>query len=355
MIDLYSKVITQYEQNLPFVIYNKPNNKKIIGIFQENDHLYYAKSFNEAGFIMAAFDSNTSPILIPADKSEVIIEKFKKNNSKLDKSSVEKTQNEGAKNAFEALVSKAIKDIEGGFFNKVVLSRKELVDIPDFDLIQLFEKLLNSYASAFTYCWFHPKVGLWMGATPEQLLKAKGDHFKTVALAGTQKYRDTEEVLWENKEKEEQQFVTDFILDNLKGVTTEILVSSPYTTRAGSLLHLKTDIRGTLNPSFSLKQVLDILHPTPAVCGLPKIIAKDFILEHEGYDRTFYTGFLGELNKCFGNGKNNTDLYVNLRCMSIKDSQATLFIGGGINKGSVPEKEWIETVNKSMIMKKIIN
>lgn len=356
MNDFFTKVKTQYEQNLPFVIYNKPNNKKIVGIFQKNDHLYFAKDFTEIGFIMAPFDNNSSAVLLPEKYSEIIVTNFKKNNIKpTTVSSINKEQDIEKKSAHEALISKGIKKIEAGFFNKVVLSRQEIATIPNFNLIILLEKLLNTHTSAFTYCWFHPKVGLWMGATPEQLLKAKSNNFKTVALAGTQKYYCTEQVVWGNKEKEEQQFVTDFILDNLKMFTTEISVSSPYTTRAGGLLHLKTDIQGILSPKFSLKQVLEVLHPTPAVCGLPKTIAKDFIIANEGYDRTFYSGFLGELNKNFVSNKQNTDLYVNLRCMTIQDNKATLYVGGGINKGSVVEKEWIETVNKTMTMKKIIN
>ena len=91
------------------------------------------------------------------------------------------------------------------------------------------------------------------------------------------------------------------------------------------------------------------MHPTPAVCGFPKDESKAFILENENYDRTFYTGFLGELNV-----HNQTDLFVNLRCMEIVDKQVNLFIGCGITKDSIPEKEWEESINKSMTMNKIL-
>jgi isochorismate synthase len=98
-----------------------------------------------------------------------------------------------------------------------------------------------------------------------------------------------------------------------------------------------------------LQQVIQLLHPTPAVCGFPKEQSKDFILENENYDRTFYTGFLGELNI-----ENQTDLFVNLRCMEIEDAKAHLFMGCGITKDSIPEKEWEESINKSATMKKIL-
>lgn len=238
----------------------------------------------------------------------------------------------------------------------MVVSRKEIVDLVKFDLVLIFEKLIQSYPTAFCYCWFHPKIGLWMGATPERLLKSNNNNFDTMSLAGTQKIHGAKEVVWEKKEMEEQQFVTDFILRNLKDLTSEVSVSSPYTTQAGTLAHIKTDIEGVINENSSLKQVVSVLHPTPAVCGLPKESAKDFIIENEGYDREYYTGFLGELNKQgYNNEELKSDLFVNLRCMQIKDNQAHLYMGCGITKDSIPEKEWKESVNKSVTMKKILN
>jgi len=96
------------------------------------------------------------------------------------------------------------------------------------------------------------------------------------------------------------------------------------------------------------------LHPTPAVCGLPKNEAKSFILENENYDRKYYTGFLGELNSDV-NGINTSSLYVNLRCMEIAKDEAIIYVGGGITKDSIPEKEWEETVRKTATMKKVLS
>ena len=98
------------------------------------------------------------------------------------------------------------------------------------------------------------------------------------------------------------------------------------------------------------------MHPTAAVCGLPKETAKEFILKNERYKREYYSGFLGEFNIDLVSFKNiQTDLFVNLRCMKITKDKAQLFIGCGITKDSIPEDEYKETVYKSMTMKKIIN
>ncbi|RZJ26337.1 MAG: isochorismate synthase, partial [Flavobacterium sp.] len=225
----------------------------------------------------------------------------------------------------------------------------------DLDVVAAFKKLIALYPTAFRYLWFHRETGIWMGATPEQLIKANDKQFNTVALAGTQAFSGNEQVEWQQKEIAEQQFVTDFISESLMSSASGMTFSDSYTAKAGNLLHIKTDIQGTLNTDASLEEVLKVLHPTPAVCGFPKADAKEFITANEGYDREFYSGFLGELNKDFANDKKASELYVNLRCMKIDDNNAHLFIGCGITKDSIPENEFTETVNKSLTMKKVLN
>jgi isochorismate synthase len=352
MNSIFDKVNQHIKQNLPFVIYRKPNSKTVVGIFQENDHLYFSKDFQEKGFVFAPFQ-NENVIVFPLEFSEV---KFAaphfmiSSDVHLDDLEVNQTD----KDNFIKLVQKGIDAINKGVFAKVVLSRTETKKIENFDIETVFDRMLQQYSTAFCYCWFHPKIGMWMGATPEKLLQAKSNKFNTMALAGTQPFLGNDVVFWQNKEREEQEFVTHFILENLKNITSEVNVSSPYTTRAGNLLHLKTDIEGVLSSDSNLKKVVDILHPTPAVCGLPKMLAKDFILENENYEREYYTGFLGELNHDFATNETASDLYVNLRCMKIKKQEVQFFMGCGITKDSHPEAEWEETVNKSKTMKRIL-
>ena len=238
------------EQNLPFVIYCKPNSDKITGFFQQNDILYEATDFTEKGFVFASFDGSNT-FLIPEKESEIKTEFFqKKEIMVLNKEVV--LANETIKNQFENLVAKGIQAIENNQFKKVVLSRKESVELVDFDLLRTFESLVYLYPTTFVYCFYHPKVGTWLGATPEQLLKAKGQEFKTIALAGTQKDAGSNDVIWPKKEQEEQQFVTDYIVEKVKNVASELVVSKPYSLKAGSIWHIKTDISGTLNSSSKL-------------------------------------------------------------------------------------------------------
>ena len=270
------------------------------------------------------------------------------------------------------LVTSALAKLKAGDMQKVVLSRQEMVPLKSSDPVSIFIDLLHGYPDAFVYCWYHPSTGIWLGATPETLIKTEGLNFKTMALAGTQKFKGEMNVTWGEKEILEQEYVTTSILDDLKDteLTEDINVSETYTSRAGGVLHLKTDISGKLKCGDGLGAIIRSLHPTPAVCGLPKEKSRNYILEEESFDREFYTGFLGELNfqeklsrsrtrrntenLAYSAIRKKTALFVNLRCMKLEEDKAIIFVGGGITKDSNPEDEYLETVNKAQTMKKVL-
>ncbi len=353
MTDLFLKIKTHQEQNLPFVVFCKPDSDKMVGLFQKNDHLYFLENFEEKGFVFVSFEADTYPY-IPVEFSDILIE----NNHFRDFILEEKQQSVTpalGNDFYENLVFKGISAISDQVFSKVVLSRREEVLSNNFNVELVLKRMITYYPSAFKYCFFHPKIGMWIGATPEQFLQSDANNIKTVALAGTQAFGTNKNIVWGDKEKEEQQLVTNFIVDNLSIIAKEITVSSPYTIKAGNIMHIKTDISAKIKNKKALKTVITALHPTPAVCGLPMQSAKDFILKNEGYNREYYTGFLGEFNIDLVTFRTRqSDLFVNLRCMKIKKDKADIFIGGGITKDSDPKAEYLETVNKSMTMKKII-
>lgn len=345
-MSIFHKIEQHYSQQLPFVVYRKAKEQIVSGFFQQSDEIVYSDDFTEEGFIFAPFDNQSKSVLIPKIQSEFIQEKIVFNIE--NDVEVEIETNFSSKQNHIKLVENGVEAIHQNQFEKVVLSRKELVKLNDFDLIETYQKLLRNYPNAFVYVWFHPKVGLWLGATPETLVKIKGNKFETMALAGTQSYNGTTNVTWNQKEIEEQQIVTDYIVSNLKSSVESLDVGKVETVKAGSLVHLKTKISGQLKDNNS-KVIASVLHPTPAVCGMPLEASKKFILENENYNRSFYTGFLGEINL---DGK--SELYVNLRCMEIEKNKASIYIGGGITKDSNPEKEWEETVAKAKVMKKVL-
>lgn len=367
--DFFARIESQYINQLPFVAYRKPCENTLNALLQSTDHLHKISDFSEKGFVFAPFDDAETSILIPLEGSD-----FLTINSEIatavEPSEIATVIDDNAKRQHVNSVSKAVDAIKTGTFEKVVLSRQEEVLLSKSNPLQLFKNLLNTYSSSFIYCWYHPEVGFWLGATPETLIKIEGNQFSVMALAGTQVYKGHLDVIWDDKEIQEQKFVTDFIVESLKYLVDNLKISETETVKAGSLVHLKTMISARLKPGSSLSSVIKVVHPTPAVCGVPKKVAKQFILENEHYNREFYTGFLGELNfevtaapragkrnienRAYTITKKSTKLYVNLRCMQLKNNMALIYVGGGITANSNPESEWEETVSKSLIIKNIL-
>lgn len=351
--EIYIKEIIQvYDSKMPFVVFKRPNEFKLTAYLPNTNELIQLSDFEEDGFVFVPFNSGNK-ILFPINNSvkkeinfkeeDVIINDIKSN-------SISNIENEETpKKKYIKLVQKAINFIEEGKADKIVLSRIEKINAVNFDIENSFKKMLWKYPNAFVYIWFHPKIGLWMGATPEKLLSVENNTFKTMALAGTQVYKNVLNVTWQLKERKEQQFVTNYIVDSINPFVKEVEITAPFTIKAGNLLHIRTDISGKSLTKNSLKSLILALQPTPAVCGLPKSEATTFILENEKYDRSYYTGFLGELNV-----ENKCDLFVNLRCMQLRNNEIYIYVGGGITKESNAEKEWEETENKAEIIKSVL-
>ena len=353
---IFNKIHEHFTDNKPFVAYSKPNESKLSAFFMQSDTLRITENFEVSGFVFAPFDEVEDAILFPKEESEFYQKDIDFDDLLIESESVLCDQEDLlAKEKHIKIVNKAIDTIENSDLEKIVISRNEIVDLENFDLLRVYKSLLKKYQNAFVYVWFHPKVGLWLGATPETLLHVEGDKFKTMSLAGTQVYQENKNHEWKSKELEEQQLVTYFIESQLNPISSNLKIDATETIRAGNLLHLRTRVEGRLSTNANLEQLIRAIHPTPAVCGLPRKSAKDFILNNEGYNRTFYTGFLGELNlKNTTNSIQKSQLFVNLRCMSIKDNSAVIYVGGGITKDSVAEKEYEETVSKSKTMKTVL-
>lgn len=255
---------------------------------------------------------------------------------------------------YQALVRSAVDAIEGGAFLKAVTSRAEARPLgPDHDILAIFAALAERHPSAFVALFSAPGLGVWITATPETLLTVADGVVHTMALAGTQwsepgagAIADLGAVLWPDKIIEEQAIVARDIRASFAAAGFDAVDEfGPRTTAAGPLVHLRSRFEarlGAANPNASLQALLRALHPTSAVCGMPKRAALEFLRAHEGYDRRYYTGYLGPIGF-----DGRSDLFVNLRSAQISGAAAYLYVGGGIVAGSTPETEWAETMAKT--------
>ncbi len=262
------------------------------------------------------------------------------------------------KQHYTDLVQKGIEAIEKGEFLKVVLSRRKKINLPrNFRLSTVFQALCQTYPNAFVSLISIPNVGIWLGASPETLVSLdKKGIFRTVALAGTQPKGDLtnlREARWSQKEIEEQALVSRYIINCFKKIRLrEFEELGPRTVEAANLLHLRTDFEvdtQALNFPELASVMLELLHPTSAVCGMPKAPSLEFIQQYEGYDRELYSGFLGQVNI-----EQETHLFVNLRCMQVFENEAVLYAGAGITQDSLPEKEWTETEQKCQTLLSVL-
>lgn len=338
-----------YQKKIPFVIYSLPGSDKMLGMFQNDIAFHTTNNFKKDGFIMSPFQHKENMLFIPENKSELIEATLFAD--ELDKEPVTIIESNKDEQLYLQLVKKTVDAIKGREAKKIVVSRYKDFPLLNFNVEKIIKRLFLAYPSAFRYLWYHPQTGIWCGATPETLIEVENNSFKTMALAGTQPFSSNDMVVWGVKEMDEQQLVTEQITAKLQCVTSDLKISEPYTHRAGSLLHLRTDITGVLkNKETPLTTITSALHPTPAVCGTPQEAAREFILENENYSREFYTGFLGPI---YQKGA-SASIMVNLRCMRIQDNTARVFVGGGITLGSNPNDEWTETQNKMQIMLQVL-
>jgi isochorismate synthases len=237
-----------------------------------------------------------------------------------------------------------------GEMEKLVLSRSKTIDREDeFSPGRSFFHAVEKYIHSYVYLFHTPQSGTWLGSTPEMLLTGTESEWRTTALAGT-RYPDSGTVLWDDKNLREQHVVTSYLLNRLSSFHITPELNGPYTVKAGNLAHLRTDFSFRYTDTSKIGTLLKALHPTPAVSGLPKEEAARFIRDNEGYDRLYYSGFLGSLD-----AKGETNIYVNIRCMHIEKSSLTLFAGSGLLASSSLDDEWEETEQKLKTMLDILN
>ena len=221
---------------------------------------------------------------------------------------------------------------------KVVVSRVSKATLPKTRRMEFFNHLCKVYPNAFVYYFEDPILGAWIGASPEILLRRIDQQYFVMSLAGTQKKDENRE--WTEKERVEHQLVADFILEKIQDFGAEnIEISGPYAQVAGPVKHLRTDLSFNMNVALETS-LIGALHPTPAVCGMPRDMAMETYSQLEQHQRELYTGYIGLFQK------NQSYSYVNLRCAQMIENDIYIYVGAGITHESDPESEWQETENK---------
>lgn len=340
------------QKNIAFAAFQAPGKQeKNIYILDEKE-LDSSAFLQKKSFVIQAFD-NKIPMSILACKHH-----FKENerndgfyeylqqlppNKKIQREQItESTDFKTYQSNFKELHEK----LRNKHLEKVVLSKTNVIPFERPDSAKLFFMLCQRYPQAFVSLFNHPAYGLWCSASPETLLKMQAHECMSMSLAGTLPLN----AQWSEKEKQEQALVTNYITDAIKQFPIEnfsLSILQDFHHRAYK--HLKNVFHFRVKNKEDIQKIIQSLHPTPAVCGIPKEKAKEAIRQVEKHNRKLYTGFIGPVYS-------NTDahFFVNIRCMQIFDEHAIIYTGGGLTQDSRCKNEWEECNMKENTILEIV-
>jgi isochorismate synthase len=237
---------------------------------------------------------------------------------------------------------------------KVVIARTgEATQKKGFSPTSVLASLDRQYGTARVFALAPSGLSnaVFVGASPERLIESDGEEVRTMALAGTREREAgqdpdalAEALMESSKDRAEHGYVTRMIGDTLRDLGGEVdIAETPTPMVLANVIHLETPISARFGQSDppNLGQLVEALHPTPAVCGTPTDDARAFIREHEGIERGLYTGVLG-----WQNADGGGDTTVALRCGLIDGQEARIFAGGGVTADSDVDAELRETSAK---------
>jgi menaquinone-specific isochorismate synthase len=256
------------------------------------------------------------------------------------------------------IINTALKDINGGEFDKIVLARKIEIDLLSKpDPFSILDVLRNSNHQTVSFCFQPGQDATFIGATPELLYRRDGRQIKSEALAGTRprgKDPDEDEMLardlmTDEKELREHFFVTRSLERNLGRLCPQLESNGRVSVlKLAQIQHLYVPFNGSLNPNVTDGDILESIHPTPAVGGYPDKSVLPILHEIEPFNRGWYAAPIG------WTAADSATFAVAIRSALIIKNKMYLYSGAGIVEGSSPEKEWEELENKIYHFKKVL-
>lgn len=244
-------------------------------------------------------------------------------------------------------INKILNHIDKKEFHKIVLSREvvaTLSSIPSFG--ELADRLTHKFPACYNFV-FRSGNSFFLGASPEKLLKISGNVLETDALAGSIQRGKTQEedskyadqLLSSKKDLAEQKAVLDFVLEAISRYSNEIDYNTqPIIKKLENIQHLWTPIKAKLKPGIPIFNIVNALHPTPAVCGVPCKKVVKFLEENEQHHRGLYSGIIGWFNF-----DNEGEFAVGIRSALIKNKKLYAYSGCGIVQGSDAKTEFEES------------
>ena len=252
------------------------------------------------------------------------------------------------KGDYRGAVTRALRYIEAGEFQKIVLARAiDLSTRTPLHPLRVLNGLRQRFPECYAFSLANGKGQSFIGASPERLLRVSKGVLETEALAGSigrgagasEDAAMASALSRSEKDLREHRLVLDTIVGRLAqlGVTAEH-AAQPGLRRLANIQHLHTAVHANLGDHVRLLDVLAQMHPTPAVGGFPAAAAIAHIRELEGFSRGLYAGAIGWVN-----ARGGGEFFVGIRSALVDGASARVYAGNGIVAGSQPEKEFAET------------
>tara|TARA_B100000965_G_scaffold172161_1_gene143790 strand:- start:569 stop:1969 length:1401 start_codon:yes stop_codon:yes gene_type:complete len=280
---------------------------------------------------------NRSPIRIDSDLKEKFL--------------VDKLSNDW-KSQYRDALAKGIELINTGDLDKLVLATRQFLFLrKPLDPLKLLSRLRVQQTNSCRFLWQKNNDESFFGASPERLISLNKNYLIIDALAGTAKKNDDgKELLSSSKDLREHHFVVKSILEQLlrNGVQASHH-SQPKLMTQGHLIHLHTLIQAYVKDKSPLSLV-EVLHPTPAVAGLPLSKSLSWLRALEPFDRQTYASPVGWIDK-----NQNSEFRVAIRYGHVRGRKLELFAGAGLVKGSTVEGEMQEVALKFEVLRNQLN
>ncbi|MBW4435931.1 MAG: isochorismate synthase [Pleurocapsa minor GSE-CHR-MK-17-07R] len=246
------------------------------------------------------------------------------------------------------MVTSAVREIRAGQMEKVVLARAVELHYPlRLEPASAVDSLQDQYNDCVVFMMEPSPGNAFFGATPEVLVRKQGKQFETAALAGSRKRgksdeddaRAARELLASDKDRREHAFVVEEIERRVGALSTSVnMPQTPGILKLKNIQHLHTPITGTLSGETHVVELVELLHPTPALGGTPREMALEALRRLEPTARGWYAAPVGMIDR-HGNGM----FAVAIRSGVSAGKIVRLYAGAGIVDASDPDAEWAET------------
>ena len=240
--------------------------------------------------------------------------------------------------------------IADGRFEKIVAARRSRVEFEaPLDTVDVLLRLAQGLRASTRFA-FRRERSTFLGATPERLIARRGLEISTEALAGSIAIGQAERLLESGKDQREHQLVVDSIVRRLEPMCSRFEVApEPRVRELREVLHLHTPIQGTLAEPRHVLELVEALHPTPAVGGVPTAESLRWIAEHEPDERGWYAAPVGWFD-----ARGDGEFAVALRSCVLRGREAYLYAGAGIVRDSDPRLEYHEMELKKQALLKAL-